>query len=453
MKFVAADLTGRSTGEPRAWDRAVSFGVSKMATASFTIRDSDALWDQIIAGEAMLKIFDSADQLCFYGPIIADEEEAQGQGAKVRVTAADLSFRLTRRFFGKTGTGVTYTTTDSGAIAYSALAAVNAEEATGIAQGNQDAFLARTVTYSWKRMSDALNELGAIAGSYEWGLRYVDGTAPTVALDLRSQMGLLRTGSLLDAPTSPTATASASGGSLASATYYYKITAFGETGETVGSAEVSAAVTGPNGSVALTWICPGAVSYRVYRGTSSGGQNTYYASPTCKFTDTGASGTAGSPPSTSTAINEPLFLEYGTGKKNCKAYQRARTIDLLATDVYVLGGGSTQFASASDALARSAYRRHEDVVNLSDLTVSSLLSAMAAAHVAVRNAPRSLVSLTPHSHLAPKFGVDWQIGDVVMARAVVNRKVRVNGAARIWGADIAVDNFGNEQPTLALVPE
>lgn len=97
-------------------------------------------------------------------------------------------------------------------------------------------------------------------------------------------------------PTGLAATPSASGGSLATATYYYKVSAVDSVGETVGSSEVSAAVTGPNGSVALTWTAvPGAHSYRIYRGTTAGGQNVYYTSTTNSFTDTGAANSAGSP--------------------------------------------------------------------------------------------------------------------------------------------------------------
>ena len=100
----------------------------------------------------------------------------------------------------------------------------------------------------------------------------------------------------------PGATPSTTGGSLATATYYYKISALNASGESVGSAEASAAVTGPTGSVALTWSAvTGATSYRVYRGTAAGVQNVYYATANVTtYTDTGAASTAGSPLTTPT---------------------------------------------------------------------------------------------------------------------------------------------------------
>jgi len=105
--------------------------------------------------------------------------------------------------------------------------------------------------------------------------------------------------SSLAAPIGSAGTASSTGGSLATGTYYYEVTAISSAGESVGSCEISEAVTGPTGSVALSWnAVTGATSYRIYRGTSSGGESTYYTSSSPAFTDTGASGTSGSPPPT-----------------------------------------------------------------------------------------------------------------------------------------------------------
>lgn len=102
---------------------------------------------------------------------------------------------------------------------------------------------------------------------------------------------------ILLSPTGVSATPSASGGTLATGTYYYKIAAIDALGgETLlaSSGEITAAVTGPTGSVALSWsAAQGAASYRVYRGTSSGGQNTYYSVSTNSYVDTGSAGTAG----------------------------------------------------------------------------------------------------------------------------------------------------------------
>lgn len=106
----------------------------------------------------------------------------------------------------------------------------------------------------------------------------------------------------LGAPGTITATPSTTGGTLATGTYYYRVTSVSVLGESTGSPEASAAVTGPTGSVALSWSAvAGATSYKIYRGTSAGAENTFFTSASASFTDTGAAGTAGTVPTVNSA--------------------------------------------------------------------------------------------------------------------------------------------------------
>lgn len=94
------------------------------------------------------------------------------------------------------------------------------------------------------------------------------------------------------APVQSNTTPSASGGSLATNTYYYEITALNSMGETTASNEKTAAVTGPTGSVALSWAAvTGATGYKIYRGTSAGAENVLAeiitSGATTTFTDLG----------------------------------------------------------------------------------------------------------------------------------------------------------------------
>jgi hypothetical protein len=114
----------------------------------------------------------------------------------------------------------------------------------------------------------------------------------------------LTTNNILPAPASVVATPSGTGGTLLAGTYYYKITAINAIGETVGSAEASATTSGSTSSVALTWgAVTGATSYRIYRGTTAGGESVYYTSASANYTDTNAASNAGSPPATNTTGN------------------------------------------------------------------------------------------------------------------------------------------------------
>lgn len=105
----------------------------------------------------------------------------------------------------------------------------------------------------------------------------------------------------LSVPGTVTPTPSGTGGTLAAATYYYKVTALNAAGETTGSAEANTTTSGTTSSVALAWTAiPGATSYRVYRGTVTGTQTLYYTTATNSYTDTGAASTAGTLPGSNT---------------------------------------------------------------------------------------------------------------------------------------------------------
>lgn len=102
--------------------------------------------------------------------------------------------------------------------------------------------------------------------------------------------------------------AASAGGTFAAATYYWKVTAVTGYGETVGSNEISAALSLNNKKV-LNWTAvAGAERYKLYRGTVAGAENvlvTTVGSLVLTYTDTGAAGTAATVPTTSTAGNTP----------------------------------------------------------------------------------------------------------------------------------------------------
>ena len=66
----------------------------------------------------------------------------------------------------------------------------------------------------------------------------------------------------------------------------------------------------------------------------------------------------------------------------------------------------------------------------------------------MRSKPQSVITLTPFTKTGPKYGVDYVVGDYVAARVVIHNQVRVSGVCRIWGAQIQIDELGNEQANL-----
>lgn len=112
----------------------------------------------------------------------------------------------------------------------------------------------------------------------------------------------LDTGSSSGAATVP-GTNTSGGGSFSAGTYFWVLTAVSSAGETIASNETTSAV-GVNGSVVFTWTTvPAAVSYKLYRGTATGAENALIAtlgSGVTTTSDTGTSGSAASPPGSST---------------------------------------------------------------------------------------------------------------------------------------------------------
>lgn len=92
-------------------------------------------------------------------------------------------------------------------------------------------------------------------------------------------------------PNNPSASPSA-GGLLPNQDNYYVITAIDFFGnETAISSEVNATTTPGNNTVDVDWDdVPGAESYRIYHGTSSGAQDGYYTSTTSDYSHTASAG-------------------------------------------------------------------------------------------------------------------------------------------------------------------
>ncbi|HQU42081.1 MAG TPA: hypothetical protein PK867_04680, partial [Pirellulales bacterium] len=133
----------------------------------------------------------------------------------------------------------------------------------------------------------------------------------------------------IPAPTGLTATPSATSGFLSGPTYYYEVTALTAAGESTASAQVTAAVTGPTGEVALSWnSVAGAIGYNIYRGTTSGGENVLAfaveGGGTTTYTDTGVPTASPSLANTATIsapiLGEPTVSSGGTFAANTYYY-------------------------------------------------------------------------------------------------------------------------------------
>jgi len=96
---------------------------------------------------------------------------------------------------------------------------------------------------------------------------------------------------------------SSTGGSMAAGSYYFVVVALDNTGaESSLSNQVSFTATGSTSSDSIKWTAvPGAVSYKVYKGSVTGTYTEYFATTGLFIFYTGAAGTAGSPSTFGTA--------------------------------------------------------------------------------------------------------------------------------------------------------
>lgn len=145
-------------------------------------------------------------------------------------------------------------------------------------------------------------------GAGEYNIAVVDSTgywSGTAAKAQKENLYVNGTVAALAVPVAVAPTTSATGGTLAAGTYFYKVTATGASGETIGSNEVSVTTTGSTSTTTLTWSAvPGAAGYKIYRGTATGAESAYFsvAGNVLTFTDTGAAGSVGTVPTTNTAV-------------------------------------------------------------------------------------------------------------------------------------------------------
>jgi hypothetical protein len=155
-------------------------------------------------------------------------------------------------------------------------------------------------------------------------------------------------------------------------------------------------------------------------------------------------------------------FEWGTGRRNIASYTRSVDRSTQADKVYhnaSAGPDAPGFptVSAIDADAITEWGLLEDLAQ-ADLLDPTLRQNIVNQHVRVRKNPRQLISFTPHidpsdTGRLPQFGIEYDVGDTVRARAVYEGRLRFDVAARVWGVTFDINELGIEQQTLQLAQE
>ncbi len=156
-----------------------------------------------------------------------------------------------------------------------------------------------------------------------------------------------------------------------------------------------------------------------------------------------------------------VFLEYGTGQLSLRGYKRSVSRAGLLTRAYGLPPAFPDTAEAvtvvNDTSLESQYGASYGVVP-NDLGNPALRTALQAAHVQIRRQPREVVSLTAYREdkprLKPPGGTgDYEVGDLVTARASIRRKIRLNATLRVYQVSFDIDDLGQAVPTIDVVPD
>lgn len=187
--------------------------------------------------------------------------------------------------------------------------------------------LGNATTKGWQIIGRG-NAYTTSAQQNDLGFSYWDGTTWTNSMWLDSASGNVGIGTTspqqkltlssgsnyateMVTPGTPTVSAT-TGGTLAAGTYYIKIVASDGVGTTTGSSEASCTVDGTTtNACSISWSAvTGASSYRVYVGSSSGGQDRYWSTSATSYTltafGTGDGSTAGTVPTVTTAYVNKL---------------------------------------------------------------------------------------------------------------------------------------------------
>jgi hypothetical protein len=131
--------------------------------------------------------------------------------------------------------------------------------------------------------------------------------------------------------------------------------------------------------------------------------------------------------------------------------------DQLATVGWSLPDGFPQSAGqavlVSPSGAATGAGRHETTVT-SGVASDDLRQLVLDDQISVRQSGRQMIELTP-SQTAPQAGIDYDIGDVITARAraPISNSLRFDAAFRVYGISWSINDVGVTTPTITVVPD
>jgi hypothetical protein len=174
------------------------------------------------------------------------------------------------------------------------------------------------------------------------------------------------------------------------------------------------------------------------------------------------------------ATRPDAVFEFGAGRANIAEYHELGDANTLCNDAINLPSGFPGSATqpviwANNAPSIAARGRYESVIT-ADITVDAFRQALVDEHVALRGAPRVTYTVTPVPDLGdgtvPRYGIDYDVGDVLPFRATETFPVlgvatdaitgysqvrTIDALFRLYQAELALDDRGVATPTLTII--
>lgn len=177
-RTIVTDLAHVPIGELlNASDRRILKPLSRLDTASVTIRTDNPLADTLLSTECYLKIIrDGVTE--FHGPVVQADETVDKSDGKATISAIGGGWELTKRLAGKSTTGTVFSSaTDRAQIMKALIDTTNTESETGVDTGFYVLTSGSAISYvagPYRKIMDILTELGQSTDGYDWRIVPID---------------------------------------------------------------------------------------------------------------------------------------------------------------------------------------------------------------------------------------------------------------------------------------
>lgn len=148
-----------------------------------------------------------------------------------------------------------------------------------------------------------------------------------------------------------------------------------------------------------------------------------------------------------------VVMSYAAPGHSAFQLDRSVSMDTFANAIYMYGGSTSgHLSTQTDTPSQTKYHTYEDLIVLTDVKDAGLVDALAVEQLALRKAPRDLLTVLPTPEKAPLPWRDYFLGDVIQVYASVGAdqqypttRQAISGAQRIYGLTIDIDDEGVER--------